>query len=1295
MEKKLKRDKNGKEGNQKRRKRWYKIVSTLAGLVVVCTVYMLMLPALTLEQPNDAGVVESDTAYGSVPDAATSSDDSQAAPDASSGAAHNQAAEHQTADSHTDQAAADSQTGEAAKTDAAAGSVDTGSGTATGADSSADGASSSVDTTSDATSAAADTATGADSSADGTGTVKNNSESYDELSPDQTADTGSAGIDTEAADEDVSDDKADLETEADWEATVHDVISAEDWNDLTWAQKLLAVAETQLGYKESVLNFKVDTEGNHKGYTRYGAWYGDAYGDWCAMFVSFCLNYAGIDQEAIPQNANCASWVKELKELEIYEDADLYIPEAGDIVFFDQSDADKPNHVGIISEVRMGTKTVTRHVAADGSAVEDSTLNALKVINALTSGDSSADLLKTEEVEIPVAEGIKVIEGNSSNQVQYVDYDLTNEKILGYVSLTNARDVYEGVEADTDGTMTTLQYKGTDYLIKVEYGADAAIPEGTRLRVSELEEGSKDYDDYYGRAVDKLIEDSSANDEEELDITFARFFDLKFMTTDGEEIEPAAPVSVKINYTDPVEIKSDQTAKVVHFAKEASTETENSKETAVPADTAQTAVDKTPQADSTEAAAAEQTEVPEIIQPDVTSNTTFEFEQGSFSVTATIITSADYYELAGGQQYIIYTSGNQALSHAGDKVGVMTLTETPVADKEYEDAAFSSDILWTYEVSSTAGQGSFYYIDSSGNKKYLALSRTGQSGRGGNYSYNVTITDSKSSFSGSSNVETNLTVSDGYIEFSGSSHGRGSSYYIRIADSVVSATENSYGQNRTSFNFAAIKEKYVAPEQVKPTLTHQKYIKQITEGEEYDLTLTVSADKSAGDEKAKVDVVFVLDVSGSMGYGLNTESNAGWGQKSRITAANEALTSLANNLSKDLDMRYALVTFSGSKSNVGYYYSYDSVSYNDAMIKDTWSDRKGFIGSLPTEVNGGTNYQAGLMKAEELLKDARSDAQKVVVFISDGDPTFYYDDSGMTAGNGNSDDDGTAMSNAKTQLGKMTSLNYFFAVGVGPSSSYSHLKTLLEGIPTGVNQGLQEVDYYFEGSNESNINNAVAQIKQKIQYVDVEGVVVTDKLSEYAELTDLNASPVITVTDKDGKAVEGASCENGVLKINGTEIATARILDDGKTIKMTFNDTNIAALTADQKKKVRYEYNYAMTVKIKPTELAVNTYAANGFNYGATVGDEGTDAKDNFTSSGKPGFYSNSKATVSYKFTNDTATQTELYAHPVIQVVYQAYELPETGGSGVSLIYLLGGVLFMTPFVVRIASKRGRERREG
>lgn len=109
-----------------------------------------------------------------------------------------------------------------------------------------------------------------------------------------------------------SDSSADLETEAAWEAT----LPADD--DLTgnWAADVLAVADSQLGYKESTANYAVveNAAGTEvaKGYTRYGAWWGDAYGDWCAMFASFCLSYAGVPEEVVPQDANCQNWIEAL-----------------------------------------------------------------------------------------------------------------------------------------------------------------------------------------------------------------------------------------------------------------------------------------------------------------------------------------------------------------------------------------------------------------------------------------------------------------------------------------------------------------------------------------------------------------------------------------------------------------------------------------------------------------------------------------------------------------------------------------------------------------------------------------------------------------------------------------------------------------------------------------------------------------------------------------------------------------------------------------------------------------------
>lgn len=59
---------------------------------------------------------------------------------------------------------------------------------------------------------------------------------------------------------------------------------------------LVDIAKSQVGYTESEKNFQVDNAGIRHGYTRYGAWYGAPYNEWSALFVSFCLHFAGADE---------------------------------------------------------------------------------------------------------------------------------------------------------------------------------------------------------------------------------------------------------------------------------------------------------------------------------------------------------------------------------------------------------------------------------------------------------------------------------------------------------------------------------------------------------------------------------------------------------------------------------------------------------------------------------------------------------------------------------------------------------------------------------------------------------------------------------------------------------------------------------------------------------------------------------------------------------------------------------------------------------------------------------------
>lgn len=141
------------------------------------------------------------------------------------------------------------------------------------------------------------------------------------------------------------DQNADVETAADWEKTLADVTLTG-----VWADDLIAVAKSQLGYSESARNVILEGE-NLKGYTRYGAKYEQPYGDWDAMFVMFCLEYAEIAGQYMPYETDTAAWIETLTEKGIYTEDREYVPAIGDLVFVDTDQDGEADHVGILSEV--------------------------------------------------------------------------------------------------------------------------------------------------------------------------------------------------------------------------------------------------------------------------------------------------------------------------------------------------------------------------------------------------------------------------------------------------------------------------------------------------------------------------------------------------------------------------------------------------------------------------------------------------------------------------------------------------------------------------------------------------------------------------------------------------------------------------------------------------------------------------------------------------------------------------------------------------------------------------------
>ena len=136
---------------------------------------------------------------------------------------------------------------------------------------------------------------------------------------------------------------ADVETAEQWEQTFAGLTLTGDWR-----QDTLAIAETQLGYAESTKNYVVAEDGETvKGYTRYGAWCGEPYGDWNVMFLTFCLHYAGV--EDVPPDRDCGGWVTSWADA--FEPAQSHTPAAGDLVLFDRDGDGTADRAGLVAQI--------------------------------------------------------------------------------------------------------------------------------------------------------------------------------------------------------------------------------------------------------------------------------------------------------------------------------------------------------------------------------------------------------------------------------------------------------------------------------------------------------------------------------------------------------------------------------------------------------------------------------------------------------------------------------------------------------------------------------------------------------------------------------------------------------------------------------------------------------------------------------------------------------------------------------------------------------------------------------
>jgi len=245
---------------------------------------------------------------------------------------------------------------------------------------------------------------------------------------------------------------ADLEGPSDWEATLKGVPE-----ERASARKILAVAQSQLGYTESSLNFQMDDQNQRRGYTRYGEWYGNPYGGWNTMFTSFCLRYGGFEE--VPISGGAESLRIQWQTAGLFNKAGAYLPVAGDVLFWDENQDGSADITGIISEI--------------------------------------------------TAEHITLIQGDVEGQVAQCSYPADSNQILGFGVAD--KDTILTVVNQTKLRSARLSYDSTQILARtVNYSANMLTNGSTFVLYTQGSDGNHYAIDGNGNAVPITI-DSSGN----------------------------------------------------------------------------------------------------------------------------------------------------------------------------------------------------------------------------------------------------------------------------------------------------------------------------------------------------------------------------------------------------------------------------------------------------------------------------------------------------------------------------------------------------------------------------------------------------------------------------------------------------------------------------------------------------------------------------------------------------------------------------------------------------------------
>lgn len=539
--------------------------------------------------------------------------------------------------------------------------------------------------------------------------------------------------------------------------------------------------------------------------------------------------------------------------------------------------------------------------------------------------------------------------------------------------------------------------------------------------------------------------------------------------------------------------------------------------------------------------------------------------------------------------------------------------------------------------------------------------------------------------------------------------------------------------------------------------SNEKYITNNLDGT-YDLTLTA---KTSYKNKEKLDVVFLVDTTRSMNLPFGTENGLArytsndyeTTGNSRKAKVNEQINKLVDSLSQNenYDLQYALVGFGGNRTvnvadnrfvynNVSVMdangneikkYSVPIIGENDLTIEDTpYNDAEIYgytknaaefkqrLKSLPEnqgEVDG-RNYSAGIIGlryvldgfgktaiANDKIRDGnapRSDAKKIYIMISDGDPTYsytatdgLYDDTimrfkfgndrfqyeknlakGYTYGNGR-DFSRVGLNQARGYLAQVGGYSAFYTIGVGNQQNWKHLRELTEEhgydldpkwasignrkyIRSGTPLAKGADGQIFDGSTPDNLANSFKQLSDKIAPKKATNITIKDTFSENVDLvanTELVAE-IYKLADNNVETVGSALTPDEYHKLNLNKLVPEKSWNKVK------NRQEIGLKTDPEDFELPACYEIRLTAKIKPSKIAYEKLRKGEAE--KNIGEARTDLNDIYktylngrkfgpdeqygASTDIKGLFTNDEAKFNYKWRGQP--QEKRYNKPIIKV---------------------------------------------